>query len=304
MSMKYINKIRRLHQDEYCQTFSSQCETSFCLRPNRAYVISTLDNMGFDECFDRVSDALNPLSGPYFIEGVRAGDILAIRILDINFTRDVGVSSQGVLPEFINKKYSKPVVGEDVVYWKIIGGYCFAQCGVGFKQVEVKQELMIGCLRCSDLASKGTCLSSLAADEFGGNLDCKFFKKGATVYLPVTHDRALFYMGDIHVSQAFGEVGGSGIEVSGDVVFTVEKCDRPRHRSLHVEADGIVYFLGVSDDVTQSICNAYGHAFEALIDSDVDESTARLLLGHHAVLLVMKLASPNVVVVGVDAKYF
>ncbi len=64
MSMKYINKIRRLHQDEYYQTFSSQRETSFCLRPNRAYVISTLDNMGFDECFDRVSDALSPLLGP------------------------------------------------------------------------------------------------------------------------------------------------------------------------------------------------------------------------------------------------
>ena len=303
--MKCTNKIRRLVQNKYHQLFASEVEVVFCLRRNRVYSISTLDNLGFNERFDRVTCFLNPLSGPCFLEGVRAGDVLAIRILDIGVSRDLGISSQGILPEFISKKHSKPVLGKEVVYWEITGGHCFSVCDAEFSRIEVEQELMVGCIRCSDLVDEGACLSSLTADEFGGNLDCKFFKNGATVYLPVTHDSALFYIGDIHFNQTFGEVGGSGIEVPGEVVFTVEKCDRPKHNSLHVEVEGVIYFLGVSDDITQSICNAYGHAFEALVNSNVvDEPTARLLLGHRALLLVMKLGVPNVVVVGVDVKYF
>ncbi len=54
---------------------------------------------------------------------------------------------------------------------------------------------------------------------FGGNLDVKDLKAGATLYLPVFHEGALFYVGDPHGAQGDGEVSGTAIEQSLSGVF-------------------------------------------------------------------------------------
>ncbi|MQT42981.1 MULTISPECIES: acetamidase/formamidase family protein [unclassified Pseudomonas] len=305
--MKLISEVDDLpRQKKYYQSFSGRESDFYSLKPGRAYATRTIDNLGFDECLDRVSTYFNPLSGPYFLEGSKCGDVLAITVLDIRITRNVGLSSQGILPEFINEKYSQPVVGEEVICWQITGdrGIPVSQSDTGLSLLSVRQELMIGCIRCSDPVGKGEGLSSIDADEYGGNVDCTFFKKGATLFLPVAHDNAFFYMGDIHFNQGMGEVGGSGIEVSGEIVFSVDKCSQPLHSCLHIDVGGFIYFLGVNENFNASVRLAYGYAFEALLGNGMAESVARLLLGHCASLHVMKLGVPNVVVVGVESAVF
>ena len=54
---------------------------------------------------------------------------------------------------------------------------------------------------------------------FGGNMDTSEAREGTTVYLPVYHEGAGFYFGDVHALQGDGEVIGSGIETSADVAF-------------------------------------------------------------------------------------
>jgi len=46
----------------------------------------------------------------------------------------------------------------------------------------------------------------------GGNIDCKELLPGATLYLPIPVDGALFSAGDGHGAQADGEVSGTAIE--------------------------------------------------------------------------------------------
>jgi acetamidase/formamidase len=46
----------------------------------------------------------------------------------------------------------------------------------------------------------------------GGNIDCKELVAGATLYLPVSVDGALFSAGDGHAAQADGEASGTAIE--------------------------------------------------------------------------------------------
>ena len=60
---------------------------------------------------------------------------------------------------------------------------------------------------------------------FGGNLDVKDLTAGTTVYLPVFHPGALFYVGDPHGAQGDGEVSGTAIEQSltGTFRLTVHK---------------------------------------------------------------------------------
>ncbi len=60
---------------------------------------------------------------------------------------------------------------------------------------------------------------------FGGNLDVKDLNAGTTVYLPVFHPGARFYVGDPHGAQGDGEVSGTAIEQSlvGTFRLTVRK---------------------------------------------------------------------------------
>jgi acetamidase/formamidase len=46
----------------------------------------------------------------------------------------------------------------------------------------------------------------------GGNIDCKELVAGATLYLPISVDGALFSAGDGHAAQGDGEVSGTAIE--------------------------------------------------------------------------------------------
>jgi len=60
---------------------------------------------------------------------------------------------------------------------------------------------------------------------FGGNLDVKDLGAGSTLYLPVFHPGALFYVGDPHGVQGDGEVSGTALEQSltGTFRLTVRK---------------------------------------------------------------------------------
>jgi acetamidase/formamidase len=61
--------------------------------------------------------------------------------------------------------------------------------------------------------------------EIGGNFDNKYLGKGATVYLPVHAEGALFQTGDPHAAQGNGEISISAIESSNTVTmqFIVRK---------------------------------------------------------------------------------
>src|SRR4030095_5697982 len=69
--------------------------------------------------------------------------------------------------------------------------------------------------------------------DFGGNMDAPEVREGTTVYLPIFHDGAYLYFGDGHARQGEGEVAGTGLETSMDVVLKVsvvqgKKIDWPR----------------------------------------------------------------------------
>ena len=56
--------------------------------------------------------------------------------------------------------------------------------------------------------------SSRPPGMFGGNLDLKQLTRGASLYLPVYNNGALFYTGDAHTAQGDGEVDGTALETS------------------------------------------------------------------------------------------
>jgi acetamidase/formamidase len=67
--------------------------------------------------------------------------------------------------------------------------------------------------------------SIVPPSRFGGNLDVKHLNPGATLYLPVGVEGALFSLGDTHAAQGDGEVCGTAVETAMEttVRLTVRK---------------------------------------------------------------------------------
>lgn len=70
--------------------------------------------------------------------------------------------------------------------------------------------------------------NSIPPGRHGGNIDLKDLVAGATLYLPIYNDGALFYAGDGHALQGNGEVDVSALEVNVDEArLRLTVLDRP-----------------------------------------------------------------------------
>ena len=88
------------------------------------------------------------------------------------------------------------------------------------RQVTVDLVPMLG--RLATAPSGEQAISGGVPYDFGGNMDTSLAREGATVYLPIFHEGAYFYFGDVHALQGDGEITGTGIETSADVTFELD----------------------------------------------------------------------------------
>lgn len=108
--------------------------------------------------------------------------------------------------------------------------------------------------------------SSIPPGVFGGNVDNWRFGPGATVYYPVFHEGAGFYVGDPHFAQGDGEICGTAIEASLDVTLRLSVV-----RDLPVEAPTLLvgdrwYTHGFGDDLDAAMRMAAEQMLKLLVD--------------------------------------
>ncbi len=145
------------------------------------------------------------LTGPVFVNGALPGDVLEVRIQEIDLAVDYGNNVQrpyaGALPdEFtgffqrlipIDRKAKTATLAPGVV-------------------VPVTRPFF-GVMGVAPLPAMGR-ISSMPPGVHTGNLDNKDLVAGTTLYLPVYAPGALFSLGDAHAAQGHGEVDVSAIE--------------------------------------------------------------------------------------------
>lgn len=162
--------------------------------------------------------ASHMLTGPIRVEGTGRGDVLQIDILEIALADRwgfVGVRPlRGTLPEDFD---AAPAVIHAII------DRARRTCRLPWGR-ELALDPFFGILAVAPPAHWGRC-SSVPPRKFGGNLDNKELKPGATLYLPVFNDGALFYAGDGHGVQGDGEVCLTALEtaLSGTFRLTVRK---------------------------------------------------------------------------------
>ena len=217
----------------------------------------------FDHSLDRNSTsadvvALNlnlvhPLTGPLFVQGAKAGDVLAVTLLDVapdSFGYTIIVPGFGFLRDVFPDAF--------IVRWELsrqgatsvdlpgvnvrLDGF-MGTIGVapGPTQTETmfQRETALGAAGgfvlppqpldalpaavCGPGGSNADrCLRTIPPRENGGNMDVKQMQVGTTLLLPCFVDGCLLSIGDVHFAQGDGEVSGTAIEMDATVTVKVE----------------------------------------------------------------------------------
>lgn len=148
----------------------------------------------------------HPLTGPIRVEGAEPGDVLEIRILEVEPLTGWGVS--GFLP-------GGGTLPDDFPYAALRRFELDAAAGVARMEgvASIPLRPFFGSFGVAPPVLRGR-VSSRPPDYFGGNLDNRDLVAGTTLFLPVHVDGALLSIGDGHAAQGDGEVSGTAIETS------------------------------------------------------------------------------------------
>lgn len=89
-------------------------------------------------------------------------------------------------------------------------------------------------------------IRSFFQGPFGGNLDYNLLTNGTTIYLPVFHPGAYFYIGDGHAAQGDGEIAGNALETSLDITFTVRIIKGDSFQLTYPRAENATYIMALA----------------------------------------------------------
>jgi acetamidase/formamidase len=172
------------------------------------------------------------LTGPVFVNGALPGDVLEVRILDIDFALPYGFNTQrpytGALPEEFPGFFQRIIpIDRQAKTAAVAPGVV----------VPVTRPFF-GVMGVAPLPSMGR-ISSGPPGVHTGNIDNKDVAAGTTLYMPIYAPGALFSAGDAHAAQGQGEVDLTAIEtglrgkfqfiVRKDMKLTWPRAETPTH---------------------------------------------------------------------------
>ena len=192
----------------------------------------------------------HPLTGPVKVDGVKAGDLLVVDILDVQPLSGIGYSN--ILPGMGGPLASWFPEGFKTV-WDLHGNFATSRQipGVSIPAIshpgitgvapspellkvwnDREDPLIADGLAAPRLDAVGeSVLRTLEGEDWervaresartipprenGGNMDIKNLSRGSRIYFPVFVDGALFSAGDFHFAEGDGEVTWNAIEMDG-----------------------------------------------------------------------------------------
>lgn len=152
---------------------------------------------------------INPATGPVFIEGAMPGDALKVSI------EDIILSDQGVMAAVEGGgPLGHMLKGNKTKIIQIVDGKAIFD-----SRLSIPVKPMIGVI---GVAPAEKHINTGTPGNHGGNMDNLMITTGATLYLPVFVEGALFALGDLHAVMGDGEIGETGVEIPGTVKVKLE----------------------------------------------------------------------------------
>jgi acetamidase/formamidase len=201
----------------------------------------------------------NPVAGPIYVEGVKAGDRVRIEIVSIDPAPAGAVW---------NREGTSPLA--DSRRWEGLSGR-FAHTishrdGYAVLSDRLKWPLrpMIGTLACAPEWEVHS--TSTGQGPWGGNLDVPDFAPSSAVYLNAYHDGALLFIGDVHGCQGDGEYATSADETRADVIVSVSVAPGGHRPWPRVETADRIVALGLGRPLENATNRAAEHLMSWLVE--------------------------------------
>lgn len=202
-------------------------------------------------------DKVHTLTGPIYVEGAEAGDVLAIELLDLE-PGDWGWT--GMEPGFgflageheteLFKTYKLDKKNNLVHFSDNISIPLKPFAGVIAVAPDTKEKL-----------------TTFPPRANGGNMDDPNIVKGVTVYLPVFVKGALFSIGDPHAVQGLGEVVGTAVECDMRIRFRLTVIKDKKITEPQYESEDYYATTGFATTIDEAAKKATRYMIEHISDT-------------------------------------
>jgi acetamidase/formamidase len=174
--------------------------------------------------FDRTPPHANPIGGPVFVEGAKRGDVLVITIEEI-LVGDYSWCAIGPRRGPLGESTRWPELSGEYttkIFPHTPGPSGTMRDGTVHFSDRIRWPItpFVGTLGVAPDREVTTSLDGQG--EWGGNLDIRDVCPGNRILLPIFHEGALFYLGDVHASQGDTEFTGTAAETTATVRVRLE----------------------------------------------------------------------------------
>ncbi|MSW03026.1 MAG: hypothetical protein F2830_00510 [Actinobacteria bacterium] len=211
----FSDAVHYLSRDHHTFSFSASHEPALRVCPGELIHVQTWDcykgAITNDENALSVipESEVNPATGPIYVHGAEPGDTLSVTIHEIKpGVRGVARTYPG------NGQLQHLAISPYAQFFDVVDGLITMNENVSFPASP-----MLGVI---GVAPEFGEIATMPAGKHGGNLDNNLNGIGATIHLPVKHSGALLGIGDMHASMGDGEICGTGIEIEGDVLISID----------------------------------------------------------------------------------
>ena len=217
--------------------------------------------------FDRTPPLSNPIAGPIWVKGVEAGDTLAVTIEHID-VEDYSWTAVGP---------GRGPLGDSVRWHELSGQYTTmilkhepGESGtLRDGSVRFNERLtwpitpFIGTLGVTPDRIVPTSIDGQG--PWGGNLDMRDTAPGNQILLPVYHQGARLYLGDVHASQGDTEFTGTAAETSSTVTLKVDRIAGERRNYQRIIKPDSIVAIHIARPMEAAVQQATIHMMDWLV---------------------------------------
>lgn len=241
--------------------------------------------------------------GPFYIDGATTNDMLVVEVIRVRPNHDIAASQiysdfGGLATDSRVRLLNDPIPARRYV-WRLdhermTGRTELPDSRMG--SIEIDLQPMLGRVAVAPRGEEA--FAGLWPGDFGGNMDAPEVREGTTVYLPIFHDGAYFYFGDGHARQGMGEVAGTGLETSMDVILKIDVIKGKTIDWPRLEDDQYIMVAGSARPLIDAFRLAHVELIEWLVDDyGFGKWDAYALLGQIGESTVANIVDPIYTVV-------
>jgi len=209
----------------------------------------------------------NPVGGPIYIEGVRKGDLLAIKIEDILVAADQSftfAARRGPIHD--SYKWSEAAEPWTHILRHEPGPSGTMRDGKIWFNDKVSWPVspFIGTIA---VAPEREVITSIYGQgSGGGNIDCREVKPGNTFFVNSQNEGGLLFVGDVHASQGDTEFSGVAAETRAEVTLSVDVIPAKKIPYPRLETPTHLISLYNSRPLEHAVTKAVFHLMEWLVE--------------------------------------